>query len=609
MEFVSFDIAGKDFGGAGSASRSIKDHLKLIGADSEVIRRTTIAAYEAEMNVVIHANRGRLEASLSDTQIEVNVIDSGPGIADIKLAMSEGFSTASAEARALGFGAGMGLPNIRRNSDRLRVTSQVGEGTRVSFTVYLKPETDSAQRMVSLYASAERCKGCGACLVACPTRAKRVRKGHPSVLEHLCIDCTACMSACPSHTWTVRDEVSSLEDIVDASDMVLAVPPALLAGCGPTYSPGQVMETLRTLGFADVITVAPFERALREAVLILAESPVQEEGAPLALPGFSGEGARESSDCVEMAHPGDSRGLPGPLIAPCCPAVVNLIELRFPSLVSRIAPFDSPWEALQATYSDRSIAYVVSCPSQRSALLSHEQSMHPAAQDTSDRANDPPSKRAEYLIPELVRQALLARLNGGGDEGPGLESEKPTGENTVATGFEHSKRTEMDAVTRSENGLLTVKGMSRVLHLLEMAESGALEDVVIIEPYACEGGCFGSPLLVEDQSATRPRWEIGQTALGAALSTSGETSGTRSARAISRRRPFADRPGIRLDPEMARAIEKLGRMQALVSALPGTDCGECGAPACAAFAEDVVMERADIGLCPYAGSQREEPER
>ena len=124
MEFVSYDIESNDFRRAGAASRAIKEHLKLIGAEAEAIRRTMIAAYEAEMNVVIHSVGGRLEASLSDSRIDVNVVDAGPGIPDIEQAMKEGFSTATAEARALGFGAGMGLPNIKRSSDRLRVTSR-----------------------------------------------------------------------------------------------------------------------------------------------------------------------------------------------------------------------------------------------------------------------------------------------------------------------------------------------------------------------------------------------------------------------------------------------------------------------------------------------------
>ena len=121
MEHLAYDIECRDFTSAGAASRDLKQHLKRIGAESDAVRRAMIAAYEAEMNVVIHAEGGgRLEAAVSDGQLDVDVIDEGPGIADVESAMREGWSTASSEARALGFGAGMGLPNILRNSDRLQ---------------------------------------------------------------------------------------------------------------------------------------------------------------------------------------------------------------------------------------------------------------------------------------------------------------------------------------------------------------------------------------------------------------------------------------------------------------------------------------------------------
>jgi len=123
VETLRFDIQARDFSGAGAASRALKQHLKRIGAESDAVRRAMIAAYEAEMNVVIHADGGVLEATVAEHQVDVDVTDGGPGIPDVPAAMREGFSTASAEARALGFGAGLGLPNIARNSDRLRVTS------------------------------------------------------------------------------------------------------------------------------------------------------------------------------------------------------------------------------------------------------------------------------------------------------------------------------------------------------------------------------------------------------------------------------------------------------------------------------------------------------
>jgi len=158
VETLRFDIQARDFTGAGAASRALKQHLKRIGAESETVRRAVIAAYEAEMNVVIHAAQGGvLEAAVDEGQLDVSVSDGGPGIPDIEAAMREGFSTAPPEARALGFGAGLGLPNIRRNSDRLRVTSEVGKGTTVSFTIL--PRSAATAGAASSPARREPC-GC-----------------------------------------------------------------------------------------------------------------------------------------------------------------------------------------------------------------------------------------------------------------------------------------------------------------------------------------------------------------------------------------------------------------------------------------------------------------
>jgi serine/threonine-protein kinase RsbT len=282
VEFLSYDIQSMDFRKGGAASRALKERLKLIGADAEAIRRTMIAAYEAEMNVVIHSQGGRLEASLSGSRVDVDVIDCGPGIPDIEGAMVEGFSTANAEARALGFGAGMGLPNIKRNSDRLRVSSRVGEGTRLSFTVYLRPGETDGVHPISLYASADRCRDCRACLAACPTNAMRVRNGRPSVLEHLCVDCNECTAACPFAALGLREEVTSLDDLQDKDKMLLVVPPALLAGCGAGYSPAAILAALDSLGFAEVLVSEPYEAALRAATLTWADGAPKPAIAPPA---------------------------------------------------------------------------------------------------------------------------------------------------------------------------------------------------------------------------------------------------------------------------------------------------------------------------------------
>lgn len=132
-----FEINGGDFGKAGSISTTIKEILKEVGIESSIIRRTAIAAYEGEMNVVMYAKKGKLSLNLTPSIIHIKIDDEGPGIEDIELAMQEGFSTATEEMREMGFGAGMGLPNIKKNSDKFEIFSTLGKGTILDIIFYL----------------------------------------------------------------------------------------------------------------------------------------------------------------------------------------------------------------------------------------------------------------------------------------------------------------------------------------------------------------------------------------------------------------------------------------------------------------------------------------
>ena len=132
-----FIIAGGDFSNAGKASSRLMGILKRIGIPSAVIRRVATAAYEAEMNVVIYARRGELNFMVTPQKITIIVEDEGQGISDISLAMQEGFSTATREIQEMGFGAGMGLPNIKRNADELKVESEVGRGTTLRMRFFI----------------------------------------------------------------------------------------------------------------------------------------------------------------------------------------------------------------------------------------------------------------------------------------------------------------------------------------------------------------------------------------------------------------------------------------------------------------------------------------
>jgi anti-sigma regulatory factor (Ser/Thr protein kinase) len=133
----AYEVAGADFTNAGRASTSIKETLKSMGFASSLVRRVAIASYEAEMNVVMYARRGTMTMRVTPASVTIDVQDEGPGIPDIAQAMQEGFSTATPEMREMGFGAGMGLPNIKRNADELVLTSEVHRGTHLVLQVHV----------------------------------------------------------------------------------------------------------------------------------------------------------------------------------------------------------------------------------------------------------------------------------------------------------------------------------------------------------------------------------------------------------------------------------------------------------------------------------------
>jgi anti-sigma regulatory factor (Ser/Thr protein kinase) len=135
----AFGIKGRNFSKAGSISIDIKEILRELGIDPAIIRRAAIAAYEAEMNVVMYAEKGEVVLRLNPKMIQITLEDEGPGIEDVEMAMQEGYSTATDEIREMGFGAGMGLPNIKKNADVFELKSTVGKGTSYNIIIYLNP--------------------------------------------------------------------------------------------------------------------------------------------------------------------------------------------------------------------------------------------------------------------------------------------------------------------------------------------------------------------------------------------------------------------------------------------------------------------------------------
>ena len=132
---LHYEVSDEDFTRAGEASGAVKKRLKSLGFNPDAIRRVAIAMYEAEINMVIHANGGYCDVDIYPDRIEILMSDTGPGIPDVDKAMQEGFSTAPDKVRSLGFGAGMGLPNIKKYSDEMRIETTIGVGTNLYLTI------------------------------------------------------------------------------------------------------------------------------------------------------------------------------------------------------------------------------------------------------------------------------------------------------------------------------------------------------------------------------------------------------------------------------------------------------------------------------------------
>lgn len=134
---LHFYVSGDDFTRAGEASGKVKSKLKQLGIAPDAVRRVAIALYEGEINLVIHAGGGEIDVEISPDNIKMTLTDEGPGIADVEKAMTEGYSTATENIRSLGFGAGMGLPNMKKYTDIMEIDTKLGEGTKIFMQINL----------------------------------------------------------------------------------------------------------------------------------------------------------------------------------------------------------------------------------------------------------------------------------------------------------------------------------------------------------------------------------------------------------------------------------------------------------------------------------------
>jgi len=415
----------------------------------------------------------------------------------------------------------------------------------------------AAQYHHSLRFDAERCNGCMACMRACPTAAVRVRKGKAVKLMDRCIDCGECIKVCTQGVIVpLTDQISDLSRF----QRRVAIPsPAMYAQFDPEVLPGVIFAALKKCGFHDVECLS---RACDEVT------------------------------AATEIFVGEYRGR-FPLISSFCPAVVRLVQVEYPGLVSQMLPLLSPREITARDAKVRRSAemglpidqigaiYITPCPAKIVSILEH------------------PGMKRSYLDAAIAISDLFQDLAKAVDE-VGETDENMDGSET-ASGVSWAFLGGLPRSLPAEH-TFSVAGLSNVIRILDDVEKGKLRNYCFIECHACPEGCVGGCLTVENPYVARGKAIKLRQQLPSGPSMHKEDVVRRYRNGdYLMDEPLAARPLRPLGEDISTAIIRMRERARLLSDLPGIDCGACGAPSCRAFAEDVVMGEAADEACVLAG--------
>lgn len=405
----------------------------------------------------------------------------------------------------------------------------------------------------SILIDRERCAGRMRCLRACPTQAVRVRNGKALLLRDRCIDCGECVRVCPNHAFLPH--TSSFHDLSGFKYTIALPSPVFYSQFGRDVRPSMILSALKTVGFNDTYDVASASEAVSVAI-------------------------QEYLDSDDRRRP---------LISPFCPAIVRLIQVRYPNLLDHLIPIESPMEIaareakrekmrdLGLQEDEIGAIYLTPCPAKMVAL------------------KDPPRKKHSFLdgaipISEIYPSMLraLSRSNGtdGNPDIVGLGLGWPILGGQVAC---------LKAAER-----IAVAGLTDVMRVFDEIENGKLKDIQYIECHSCPTACVGGSLTVENPYIARGR-------VLRMLEQYGSVPGQdrQKIRDLYRQQFFslggtiAPSPVQPLDEDISRAIHKMHRRNQIYEMLPKIDCGACGAPTCMTFAADVVKGDADTDGCVF----------
>ena len=402
----------------------------------------------------------------------------------------------------------------------------------------------------------ELCKGCINCIKRCPTEAIRVRDGKAAIISERCVDCGECIRICPHHA---KRAVSDPLDVLKQYKYKIALPPpSLYAQFNNLDEPDVVLAGLLRLGFDNVFEVS---RA----------------------PELVGEATRRFLQTSDM---------PRPIISSACPAVTRLICVRFPQLMDHFLPLIAPIELAARLAKDEAVKktglpreqigciFLTPCPAKVSAIRSPMGSKHSDV-DAAVAVKDvyPPLLSAMKQVGQVEYLSLSGRIGLGWGESGG----------------------EAAALMTTER-YLAADGIENVIRVLSDLEDEKYHDLDFVELNACSGGCVGGVLQVENPYIAKAKMKH----LRRTMPVSRNHLTDDAAEQVAWDDALNYNPVLELGGTRAERFERYAKMEQITAMLPGLDCGSCGAPTCAALAEDVVRGQADVNDCTVLMRRRME---
>ena len=408
-------------------------------------------------------------------------------------------------------------------------------------------------RQHSVTLDKDKCRGCTNCLKRCPTEAIRVRQGKAVITSERCIDCGECIRVCPYHAKVaVTDRLESIGDFKYA----IALPaPALYGQFKGLTDINNVLSALLDIGFDDVFEVARAAELVSAAV----------------------------AERIAEHKAGENRG---PLISSACPAIVRLIQVRFPELIKNIVDVEAPMEVAAllarrdfcartgAKPEEVGCFFISPCAAKKTAV------MNPLGREASD-VNGVISLMDVYacLNVQVTQQATIKGLHTASALGVGWAN---SGGEAAASSCENT---------------LAVDGVFNVIHALEEIENNKMSDLDFFEGLACTAGCVGGPLTFENPFVAKTRVRKLAKALPRIAPTDTVSAEELHALPIGLTQKIPANSALALDANLADALRMMGRIDEIVLDLPGLDCGSCGSPTCRALAEDIVRGAASQMSC------------